>query len=149
MLELTTTNACLLSVFGFVCYQIYANFLQPDKSKKETVSIPPVEKQDMNLKQLAQYDGKQKPNICVACNFKIYDVTKRADIYGPGGMYERLSGRDVSRAFAMYKLEPAYIKGPDDEFDDLSDLSFSQLNTMKEWEMQYDMKYEVIGKLIR
>jgi len=31
----------------------------------------------------------------------------------------------------------------------LSDLTVSQKNSMKEWEMQFDMKYDVVGKLIR
>ena len=69
--------------------------------KKESIPLPsPLEPQDMNLSQLRKYNGEDKRNIVVAVDKKLFEVTKRSDIYGPGGMYSLLAGRDASRALA-------------------------------------------------
>lgn len=37
----------------------------------------------------------------------------------------------------------------DDKYDDLSDLSKMEMDSVKEWEMQFNEKYLVVGKLLK
>ena len=51
-----------------------------------------------------------------------------------GGPYNCFAGKDASRALANMSLADSDIK---EEFDDLQDLDSSQLDQLKEWEMQF------------
>merc|ERR1711970_1241616 len=63
-------------------------FSRSERVKDDEPPLPaPLEKQDMNLSQLRKYNGVDKPNIVVAVNKKLFEVSKRSDIYGPDGMY--------------------------------------------------------------
>jgi membrane-associated progesterone receptor component len=44
------------------------------------------------------------------------------------------SGRDASRGLATFSVDKSQLK---DTYDDLSDLTPSQLGNVKEWEMQF------------
>lgn len=44
------------------------------------------------------------------------------------------AGRDASRGLATFSLSEDSIK---DEYDDLSDLNTMQMDSVKEWEMQF------------
>merc|ERR1712170_72174 len=104
-------------------------------------------KQDMTLQQLKQYDGVSEVSggkICVAVNGKIFDVTKGKRFYGPGGPYSGFAGRDASRGLATFSVEPVT-----DEYDDLLDLKASEIEQVREWELQFSEKYDFIGKLIK
>lgn len=108
---------------------------------------PPLKKQDMTLGELRRYDGVSPDSgdrICVAVNGKVFDVTKGKRFYGLGGPYSGFAGRDASRGLATFSVEPV-----SDEFDDLSDLKPSELDQVKEWELQFSEKYTLVGKLLR
>merc|ERR1712122_192133 len=101
----------------------------------------------MTLQQLRQYDGVSEASagrICVAVNGKIFDVTKGKRFYGPGGPYSGFAGRDASRGLATFNVDAI-----NDEYDDLSDLKNSELEQVREWELQFSEKYEFVGKLIK
>ena len=51
-----------------------------------------------------------------------------------GGPYSVFAGRDASRALATFSVDASQFK---DTHDDLSDLKPSQLESVKEWEMQF------------
>ena len=36
-----------------------------------------------------------------------------------------------------------------EEYDDLSDLKQSELNEVKEWDLQFSEKYTLVGKLLK
>lgn len=57
-----------------------------------------------------------------------------------GGPYGVFAGRDASRGLATFSLGEESIK---DEYDDLSDLNTMQMDSVKEWEMQFT------GKILR
>jgi len=108
---------------------------------------PPVKKQDMTLQQLKVYDGESVVcggSICVAVNGKIFDVTRGKRFYGPGGPYSSFAGRDASRGLATFSVEPV-----SDEYDDLSDLKPGEMEQVKEWELQFSEKYELVGRLLK
>lgn len=56
---------------------------------------------------------------------------------GPYGVF---AGRDASRGLATFSLTEDAIK---DEYDDLSDLNSMQMDSIREWEMQFTGKFIV------
>ncbi len=122
--------------------------------------LPALPKQDFTLEQLRFYDGvASEGRLLIGVLGEVYDVSSSAEFYGPGfnsvltimlflifkcnynnfdiwkgGPYSVFSGRDASRALATFSVDKSQFK---DEHDDLSDLSSSQLDSVKEWQMQF------------
>jgi predicted heme/steroid binding protein len=106
------------------------------KSKRVFDKMP---KQDFTLEQLKQFDGvKSDGRLLVGILGKVFDVSSAADFYGPGGPYSVFAGHDASRALATFSVDASQFK---DEYDDLNDLKPSQLESVKEWEMQFLGKF--------
>ena len=61
-----------------------------------------------------------------------------------GGPYSVFAGRDASRALATFD-----VHSTSEEYDDLSDLKQSELNEVKEWDLQFSEKYTLVGKLLK
>ena len=58
------------------------------------------------VEQLRQYDGSTgSPGLYIALLGVVYDVSKGAQYYGPGGGYSFFAGRDASRAYVTGKFE--------------------------------------------
>lgn len=109
-------------------------------------SLPRMKKRDFSLEQLRQYDGSRTPRILLAVNGKVFDVTKGSKFYGPAGPYGIFAGRDASRGLATFCLDKDALK---DEYDDLSDLNAVQMESVREWEMQFKEKYDYVGRLLK
>ncbi|PVD34240.1 hypothetical protein C0Q70_05508 [Pomacea canaliculata] len=140
-------NLALLGICGFLIYKIISSRRTSEPSAAKEPELPPLKKQDFTLEQLREYDGKGKEGrILIAVNGKVFDVTKGKRFYGPGGPYGLFSGRDASRALATFSLSEDSLR---DEYDDLSDLNSMQMESVREWEMQFTEKYVYIGKLLK
>ncbi|KAL6083381.1 hypothetical protein STEG23_008102 [Scotinomys teguina] len=100
-------------------------------------TLPRMKKRDFSLEQLRQYDGERTPRILLAVNGKVFDVTKGSKFYGPAGPYGIFAGRDASRGLATFCLDKDALR---DEYDDLSDLNAVQMESVREWEMQFKGK---------
>ena len=111
--------------------------------------LQPMPKRDFTPRQLKPYDGtKSEDNpegrILIGVLGKVYDMTKGKSFYGPGGPYSVFAGRDASRALATFEVHSV-----SEEYDDLSDLKQSELNEVKEWDLQFSEKYTLVGKLLK
>uniref|UniRef100_A0A8D0CBN0 Progesterone receptor membrane component 2 n=1 Tax=Salvator merianae TaxID=96440 RepID=A0A8D0CBN0_SALMN len=109
-------------------------------------SLPRMKRRDFTLEQLREYDGARTPRILLAVNGKVFDVTKGSKFYGPEGPYGIFAGRDASRGLATFCLDKVALR---DEYDDLSDLNAVQMESVREWEMQFKEKYDYVGRLLK
>ncbi|RCK56557.1 Membrane steroid-binding protein 1 [Candida viswanathii] len=76
---------------------------------------------NLTLSELAQYDGtnKRRP-IYVAVNGMVFDVSASPGVYGPGGPYHGVAGRDAARVFVTgcFRKKDEYtydLRGLDEE----------------------------------
>eukprot|EP00088_Acartia_fossae_P038350 TRINITY_DN39733_c0_g1_i1.p1 TRINITY_DN39733_c0_g1~~TRINITY_DN39733_c0_g1_i1.p1 ORF type:complete len:209 (-),score=29.43 TRINITY_DN39733_c0_g1_i1:133-714(-) len=140
-------NIFLTAAILYLIYKILFPNADNSSAAEPEKPIPPLKKQDMSMSELRQYDGvteESQGRICLAVNGKIFDVTRGRRFYGPGGPYSGFAGRDASRGLATFSVDDI-----SEEYDDLSDLKPSELEQIKEWELQMSEKYEYIGRLLK
>ncbi|NWH72310.1 PGRC2 protein, partial [Piaya cayana] len=109
-------------------------------------ALPRMKRRDFTLEQLREFDGVRDPRILLAVNGKVFDVSKGSKFYGPDGPYGIFGGRDASRGLATFCLDKDALR---DEYDDLSDLNAVQMESVREWEMQFKEKYDYVGRLLK
>ncbi|KLT46185.1 cytochrome b5, partial [Cutaneotrichosporon oleaginosum] len=97
----------------------------------------------ISVSELAQCDGKDpsKP-IWVAIKGKVYDVTSKREMYGPGAGYNVFAGRDASRGLGMSSLDPK------DAVSDYSTLNEAQMKTLDQWDSFFAKRYNIVGKVV-
>lgn len=145
-------NIFLLLFCVFLLFKILRKSVS-DSSVESTsgkTPPPPMKKTDLTLEQLRQFDGVNVgedgvKRILVAVNHNIFDVSKGRHLYGPGNPYNVYAARDASRGLATFSVKPEVIR---DEYDDLSDLSSSEMDSLREWETQLGDKYDKVGRLL-
>jgi len=142
-------NIILLLIILFLIYKL----LKPESDFSPSVEVepplPPMKKRDFTPRQLKVFDGNKSDEnpdsrVLVAVLGKVYDVTKGKSFYGPGGPYSVFAGHDASRGLATFSVHSV-----SDEYDDLSDLKQSELNEVREWDLQFSEKYPLVGKLLK
>ncbi|XP_064482274.1 membrane-associated progesterone receptor component 1-like [Ornithodoros turicata] len=143
---LSPINLILASICCYLVYKIFISKQQPHRSaQKKEPELPPMKKRDMTLSEIRKFDGTgEDGRVLVAVNGKVFDVTKGKNFYGPGGPYHAFAGHDASRGLATFSVETAK-----EEYDDLSDLNPMQMESVREWEMQFTEKYHYVGRLLK
>ncbi|KAK2581952.1 hypothetical protein KPH14_002395 [Odynerus spinipes] len=137
-------NLVLVGIIALLVYKIVKSKIKSEEPVQEVKRLPKLHR-DFTIEELKKYDGTgPDKRILVALNGSVYDVTTGAAFYGPGAPYAVFAGRDASRGLATFTLES--IK---DEYDDLSDLDSEQMSSVKEWELQFNEKYDYVGKLLK
>ncbi|KAL1464621.1 hypothetical protein WDU94_004251 [Cyamophila willieti] len=137
-------NIFLVVIIVVLIYKILRGQQTPPLPPPEP-ELPKMKKRDFTTEELKAYDGNGPDGrILIGVNHKVFDVTKGKRFYGPGGPYAAFAGRDASRAFATFTVAPGK-----DEYDDLSDLTPAEWESVREWEEQIDSKYTFIGKLLK
>jgi len=142
-------NICLVALICYFSYKLMRKESSEKKDSSESTkkSLPDMPKQDFTLEQLRHFDGVNSDGrVLMGVLGRVFDVSRASDFYGPGGPYSVFSGRDASRGLATFSVDKSQFK---ETYDDLSDLTSSQLSSVKEWEMQFVEKYPVVGKLLK
>ncbi|XP_077156441.1 membrane-associated progesterone receptor component 2 [Paroedura picta] len=144
-------NVTLLALAVLAAYQLYRRWGKRSEAggaaqQSQASSLPRMKRGDFTLEQLREYDGSRSPRILLAVNGKVFDVTKGSKFYGPEGPYGIFAGRDASRGLATFRLDKEALR---DEYDDLSDLNAVQMESVREWEMQFKEKYDYVGRLLK
>nr|XP_048703279.1 membrane-associated progesterone receptor component 2 [Caretta caretta] len=144
-------NVGLLALVLLVAYRLYLRWGKRSgpggaAQQSQAASLPRMKRRDFTLEQLHEYDGARTPRILLAVNGKVFDVTKGSKFYGPEGPYGIFAGRDASRGLATFCLDKDALR---DEYDDLSDLNAVQMESVREWEMQFKEKYDYVGRLLK
>lgn len=141
-------NLALVAIIAFLIYKIIKDRIEVPSvgSQKPPEPELPKLRRDFTVAELRQYDGTQPDGrVLVAVNGNVFDVTKGKRFYGPGGPYASFAGRDASRNLATFSV----AANEKDEYDDLSDLGAMEMDSVREWEMQFKEKYILVGKLLR
>lgn len=138
-------NLVLVGVITLLVYKIFRSQKQPAAGPPPEPELPRL-RRDFTVSELLKYDGKQPDGrVLVAVNGSVYDVTKGKRFYGPGGPYAAFGGRDASRGLATFSV----TSNDKAEYDDLSDLTQMEMESVKEWEMQFKEKYILVGRLLK
>jgi membrane-associated progesterone receptor component len=96
--------------------------------------------------QLAEFNGSHGKPIYVSLLSEVFDVSESSDyLFGPGGKYHALAGKDASRALATNTLSDASINNLD-----LSDLTDQQLQVLNDWVTRFrdENKFPIVGRLV-
>lgn len=138
-------NLVLVTIITVLVYKIFRSRQQPAVAPPPEPELPRLRK-DFTVAELKAFDGTQPDGrVLVAVNGTVYDVTKGKRFYGPGGPYAAFGGRDASRGLATFSV----TSNDKDEYDDLSDLSPMEMESVREWEMQFKEKYVLVGRLLK
>ncbi|XP_062429961.1 membrane-associated progesterone receptor component 2 [Rhea pennata] len=144
-------NVGLLALVLLAAYRLYLRWGKRSgpggaAQQSQAAALPRMKRRDFSLEQLREFDGARNPRILLAVNGKVFDVTKGSKFYGPEGPYGIFAGRDASRGLATFCLDKDALR---DEYDDLSDLNAVQMESVREWEMQFKEKYDYVGRLLK
>ncbi|GFR39706.1 hypothetical protein Agub_g185 [Astrephomene gubernaculifera] len=114
--------------------------------------LPPVKYHlgDITLESLRFYSGYDwsKPPL-VAVRGKVYDVSNKYELYGPGKPQNAFAGREVARALALGS-DPS-SSSPPDEADftaDLSGLTAEQLARLEAAEREFEQTHDLVGQVV-
>ncbi|GAA5838778.1 hypothetical protein JCM5353_000187 [Sporobolomyces roseus] len=112
-------------------------------SKPDESQLDPPKDTPFTREELKKYDGKDEGTpIYVGIKGKIYDVSKKRDMYGPGCGYHVFTGKDASKALGKSSLKP------EDADSDYSSLTDEEKGVLDDWEKYFAKRYNIVGKVV-
>ncbi|KWU46102.1 cytochrome b5 [Rhodotorula sp. JG-1b] len=121
------------------------------KAADATVSAPagdvkeldPPKDTPFTKEELAKNDGRDENTpIYVAIKGRIYDVSAKRDMYGPGCGYHVFVGKDASRGLGKSSLKP------EDAVSDYSTLTAEEQQVLDDWEKYFQKRYNIVGRVV-
>eukprot|EP00929_Paragymnodinium_shiwhaense_P123669 TRINITY_DN9779_c0_g1_i3.p1 TRINITY_DN9779_c0_g1~~TRINITY_DN9779_c0_g1_i3.p1 ORF type:complete len:616 (-),score=155.14 TRINITY_DN9779_c0_g1_i3:116-1963(-) len=114
-----------------------------DAAHAPPTAIPESERVSLTLSELHGFVGANEGRILMSVAGELLDVSTGREMYGPGGSYSILAGRDVTRCLATMSLETEHL-------DDLSWQPGSEEDeaTLSNWSSKLKEKYPVAGQLL-
>ncbi|OMJ27997.1 Cytochrome P450 regulator dap1 [Smittium culicis] len=104
---------------------------------------------EYTLEQLRDFDGNGPTKlIFIGICGKVYDVSEKAQFYGPEGPYASFAGSDATMALALNSTTREFIPKINDSAPDLSTLSDKQREALDGWVSFFDKKYQVVGTIV-
>jgi hypothetical protein len=131
----------------YLDYELNRNKLTTTQeyATENTVDSTPLSSEELKTKIFSKEEllaTKANPKkIYLAILGKVFDVTKGAKHYQPGGSYEFFVGVDGSRAFTTGKFE-------NDLTDDLDGLGESNVADVFNWLEFFETTYTYVGKVV-
>ena len=84
----------LLLIIVFIIRKlVQSKFRKPPPPLREKL-LEPMKKRDFTTQELLEYDGLKQKRVLLAVNFKVFDVTRGKDFYGPGEFIEQYCALD-------------------------------------------------------
>ncbi|KAG0342493.1 hypothetical protein BG000_004210 [Podila horticola] len=141
-------NWVLAAVLGYISYSYFAPSAAPPPLTPRP-KLPTLVFREYTPKELSEFDGRTPDTrILMAVNGKVFDVTRGKQFYGPDGPYGNFAGRDASRGLAMNSFDKSILAPLDGPIDKLEDLKEDERSALEDWEVLFDGKYQLVGKLI-
>jgi len=125
-------------------YAIFSNIFPTNEEKRPSLNscLSSGEKL-FTRQQLSQYDGSgDSLGLYLSFLGIVYDVSKGAQHYKPGGSYSFFSGKDATRAFITGEFTESGL------IDDLTGVETESFDGLKTWIDLYETDYTRVGKLI-
>ncbi|KAG5186525.1 cytochrome b5-like heme/steroid binding domain-containing protein, partial [Tribonema minus] len=104
---------------------------------------------EFSPKQLAEFDGaaREDKKIYVAVMGRVFDVSDSGYMYGPGGSYSVLAGKDATLALAKMDMSPSSFD-PKQLREGLRSMTPEHVESVKGWVGMLSGKYEIVGRYI-
>lgn len=81
----TAVNAILIVAIIYLVYKLFfSGSAKSEAQEEKEEELPPMEPRDFNLTELTEYDGIKQKRVLMAVNSKVFDVSVRKSVYGPG-----------------------------------------------------------------
>ncbi|KAF8938395.1 cytochrome b5 [Dissophora ornata] len=141
-------NWILAAVLGYISYSYFAASAAPPPSAPRPRQ-PALVFKEYTPKELTEFDGRTADTrILMAIQGKVFDVTRGRNFYGPDGPYGNFAGRDASRGLAKNSFDKDMLVPIDGPIDRLEDLQDDERESLSDWAMHFEAKYQLVGKLI-
>ncbi|OQS01306.1 heme/steroid binding domain-containing protein [Achlya hypogyna] len=148
-MDFISTETVLAVAIGILVIAIAQKVFAP--ATPAPTPTPPVEEKPVvapryfTPAELRAFNGEDGAPIYVAIKGEIYDVSSKADFYGPGAGYHLFAGREAARALAKMSFE-----AKDLDNTDVSDLNFMENEVLNDWIVKFRdfNSYPVVGRLL-
>ena len=92
----------LLVIVFIIRKIVQSKFRKPPPPPREK-PLEAMKKRDFTPQELLEYDGVKQKRVLLAVNFKVFDVTRGKDFYGPGKFFMYVV-REIYALFGLRKL---------------------------------------------